>query len=95
MFARLFRRIVVVGHRRPLQHQQYGRRLNSTFPADKLLEALEMMAESSRTLPPVRPEFERESFWRAYLFSKQIIMYLAARPPTEAETFAAVSVTLL
>ncbi|KAJ3994776.1 hypothetical protein F5050DRAFT_422712 [Lentinula boryana] len=61
-----------------------------SFSPEKLLQALEMMADSSDSLPPIPPEQDQESFWRAYLLANQIIMYLAARPPTEAETFAAI-----
>ncbi|KAJ3988682.1 hypothetical protein F5890DRAFT_354340 [Lentinula detonsa] len=49
-----------------------------------------MMADSSDSLPPIPPEQDQENFWRAYLLANQIIMYLAARPPTDAETFAAI-----
>ncbi|KAJ3810152.1 hypothetical protein EV368DRAFT_82870 [Lentinula lateritia] len=61
-----------------------------SYSPEKLLQALEMMADSSESLPPIPSGQDQESFWRAYLLANQIIMYLAARPPTEAETFAAI-----
>ncbi|KAJ3786791.1 hypothetical protein GGU10DRAFT_386391 [Lentinula aff. detonsa] len=61
-----------------------------SFSPEKLLQALEMMADSSDSLPPIPPEQDQENFWRAYLLANQIIMYLAARAPTDAETFAAI-----
>lgn len=63
----------------------------ASYSPEKLLQALEMMADSSESLPPIPSGQDQESFWRVYLLANQIIMYLAARPPTEAETFAAVS----
>ncbi|KIK56384.1 hypothetical protein GYMLUDRAFT_247894 [Collybiopsis luxurians FD-317 M1] len=48
------------------------------------------MASSSKSLPPVQPQYEQESFWRAHLFANQIIMYLAARPPQDAQSFASI-----
>ncbi|KAJ3869602.1 hypothetical protein EV359DRAFT_76576 [Lentinula novae-zelandiae] len=62
----------------------------ASYSPEKLLQALEMMADSSESLPPIPSGQDQESFWRAYLLANQIIMYLAARPPTEAETFAAI-----
>ncbi|KAJ4474983.1 hypothetical protein J3R30DRAFT_3505667 [Lentinula aciculospora] len=61
-----------------------------SFSPEKLLQALEMMADSCLSLPPIPPGQDQESFWRAYLLANQIVMYLAARPPTEAETFASI-----
>ncbi|KAK7047096.1 hypothetical protein VNI00_006760 [Paramarasmius palmivorus] len=58
------------------------------FPADELLKALELTAKT--TLPPIPPSEDKEAFWRAYLLSNQIILYLGARPPAEAEAFSSV-----
>ncbi|KAL0571464.1 hypothetical protein V5O48_010500 [Marasmius crinis-equi] len=41
-------------------------------------------------LPPIPPSEDREAFWRAYLLANQIILYLGARPPAEAEAFSSV-----
>ncbi|KAL0057821.1 hypothetical protein AAF712_015521 [Marasmius tenuissimus] len=41
-------------------------------------------------LPPIPPNADKESFWRAYLLANQIILYLGARPPAEAEAFSSV-----
>ncbi|KAF9258069.1 hypothetical protein L218DRAFT_1005437 [Marasmius fiardii PR-910] len=59
-----------------------------TFPPDQLLQSLEMT--SNIKLPPIPPSEPKEVFWRIYLLANQIILYLGARPPAEAEAFASV-----
>ncbi|ESK83367.1 hypothetical protein Moror_5382 [Moniliophthora roreri MCA 2997] len=58
------------------------------FPPDELLKSLELTAKTQ--LPPIPPGEDKEVFWRAYLLANQIILYLGARPPAEAEAFASV-----
>ncbi|KAF5345698.1 hypothetical protein D9758_013046 [Tetrapyrgos nigripes] len=58
------------------------------YPAEDLLKSLEMTANTE--LPSIPPGQDQEYFWRAYLLANQIILYLAARPPAEAESFHAV-----
>ncbi|KAJ3772071.1 hypothetical protein FB446DRAFT_737821 [Lentinula raphanica] len=59
-----------------------------SFGSEELSKALELMVESSQSLPPIPPDQDQEMFWRAYLLANQIIVYLAARPPMEVEAFA-------
>ncbi|KAG7090335.1 hypothetical protein E1B28_009455 [Marasmius oreades] len=57
-----------------------------TYPPDQLLQSLEMTANVK--LPPIPASEDKEVFWRAYLLANQIILYLGARPPAEAEAFS-------
>ncbi|THU95697.1 hypothetical protein K435DRAFT_797921 [Dendrothele bispora CBS 962.96] len=58
------------------------------YPAEDLLQSLELTANTD--LPKIPSGQDKEHFWRAYLLANQIILYLAARPPAEVESFSAV-----